>query len=157
MNTVFLANHDYPGALGSLGTGSYILITQYNFPHKYSGDKDTLITQDHDHINNNDRDMLQRECNEAYGSGELGIGQFARDANPQKVLRFLKTVLKADKVISWTGFRVMQTTHKGNGFPVFTLELFSNESECDVYTGLSGPNINKPSKQNKSSFGYDYE
>jgi hypothetical protein len=155
MKTVFMANNDYPGATGSAGTGSYILISQYNFPYEYSNE-DEIITQDHDHINNSHGDMLQTACTESFGNGEFGIGQFSRDAMPHNVMRFLKRVLRAEEGINWTGFRVMQTTNKNNGFPVFTLELFANKSGVNVYSGLSGPNINK-SKNTSKSFGCNHD
>lgn len=52
-------------------------------------------------------------------------------------------MLKADKTIAWSGYRVLGTVNRGNGYPVWTLEIFAKgpDSDTEVYTGQVAPNV----------------
>jgi hypothetical protein len=66
-----------------------------------------------------------------------------RRAKDQQVIDFLVDVLKADKSVTWTGYRVLGTVNRSNGHPVWTLEIFAKDlkSDTEVYTGQDAPNV----------------
>jgi len=140
---------DYPaepyrhGAMGSLGDASYMLLRQFNFPDTYAPALDKHITADHDRCMSWDYKHVSRCFEKHTGTGELGLQDWLRRATDENVLAFLSDILKADTGVVWTGYRIMGTVHRGNGYPVWTLELFAKhpKSKTKVYTGSNAPNV----------------
>ena len=148
MQTVYQAEAYRSGAMRSLGDASYMLIRQHQFPNEYDPDKDQMANWDHDRIMQQQHDHGCRCFAEHTGTGELGLDSWARRAEPEKVLAFLRDILKADQNIKWTGFRILGTVHRGNGYPVWTLELFAkhSESETKVFDTENAPNLVRGSR-----------
>jgi len=146
MNRVFTAAPYVYGQMGSLGRAAYMLIRQFQFPDTYD-DRDIHISADHDRCFQWDRVHAQQCCARHLKTGELGIEGWVGRASEEQVIAFLKDILKTEERFPdavWTGFRVLGSVHQGNGFPVFTLELFAKHAESDtqVYTGAVAPNVN---------------
>lgn len=142
-NRVYQASPYNPGEMGSLGRASYMLLRQFQFPDEYDSDFDKLITADHDRCMSWDYEHARRCFNEYTGTGELGLeGWLGRQAD-EKIMAFLKDILKADASVKWTGYRIMGSVHRGNGYPVWTLELFAKHPDSDtkVYTDSQAPNV----------------
>lgn len=131
------------GALGSFGDAAYMLIRQNDFPKSYREDEQ-LITADHDRCISWDYDHFKGCCKRYVGSGELAIGDWARRAPPDEIMAFLIDVLKADSGVKWTGFRIMGSVNKSNGYPVWTLELFSKKEGSDTKVFNSEPESFSP-------------
>lgn len=149
---VFTAYEPYSfGKLGSLGSATYMLIRQHDFPDTYE-DHETLMQADHDRVVYWDHEHASRCFQEHTGSGHLE--SWARRASASAILKFLKDLLKADPDIKWTGFRILGSVHRGNGYPVWGLELFAKDpkSKTKVYSGQRAPNV----KGGTSIFGGGY-
>ena len=142
-------------AMWSLGDAVYMFIRQFQFPNEYSqedkitsADSDRLIQQDIKHAS----DCFKKHT----GSGELNSKNWFLSAFDEGIMNFLKEILKADSSIQWTGYRILGSVHQGNGFPVWTLELFAKHpsSKTKVYTGSDAPNvmIRKSTKKNDIHF-----
>lgn len=141
---VLMATGYDPNEMGSTGTAAYALIRQHEFPHTYDDTKDVLVSWDHDRAQRADWDHFKACLREFVGTGELAIGSWIRQQYPEKALAFLVKVLKADEQYpgrEWTGYRVLGTVNRSNGYPVFTLEVFSKGSDCEVYSGQHAPNV----------------
>lgn len=155
MSFVFKARTPYtPYAMGSLDRTAYMLIWQHDFPNEYT-DNDKIIGADHDRLrvwHSDFSEVVKRHT----GTGELGIGDWVRKNNPEKVMAFLIELMHADPLVQWTGYRVMGSVHQGNGYPVFSINLFAKhpESKIEVYSGdRSAPNIEK-STERYDPWGY---
>ena len=146
MKEVFIANpYTLSTDMGSLGDASYVLIAQYQFPHFYD-EKDNLFGADHDRCFTWDYQHARECCTRHMKSGEGHIATFARTSNPELVLAFIQDILKANPKVKWTGWRVMGTVNRRNGYPVYTLELFANNSGVEVFSGPLAPNVRKPKR-----------
>lgn len=130
------------GRLGSLGDASYMLLRQYRFPDTYS-EKDELIVRDHDRCMDQDYEHARRCFKEHTGTGECGLQAWLERATDEQVIKFLEDILKVDRNIGWTGYRITGTVNRGNGFPVWSLSLFAKHPQSDtkVYTGEDAPNV----------------
>jgi hypothetical protein len=132
-----------PEALRGLGDASLMLMRQYKFPARYDPDLDKLINSDHDIcLSENYKrttDCVKKHTNQ----GECGIGYWAQKASDEKIIEFLKDILEADLSMEWTGYRILGSVHRNNGFPIWSLELFSKHPKSDtvVYTGEDAPNV----------------
>ncbi len=131
-------------ALGSLGNANEMLIRQYKFPDTYSS-KDTLISTYSDHLladyEHGDR-CFREHTNTSLGG--FGIEDWALAASHKSIFAFLIDVLRADKGIEWTGYRICgSVVYQGNGHAVFHLELFAKHPESDtrIYTATPAPNV----------------
>lgn len=125
MPKVFSAKPYRFGAMGGFGDAAYMLIRQYQFPVDEYEEGEELLGADHDRCVMWDPDHAHRCFAEHTGTGSLGFESWARNSDPKKILAFIKAILKADPNIEWTGFRVMGTVNRSNGFSVWTLELFA--------------------------------
>ena len=136
------------GAMGSLGDASYMLLSQYQFPDEYDSDRDKLTGWDHDRIMQQQYEHGTRCFEQHTGTGELGLEGWLKRAEPEKVLAFLRDILKADPTINWTGYRILGSVHRGNGYPVYTLQLFAKhpESVTVVYNTENAPNLIRGSR-----------
>ena len=154
-HVVFQAEPYQYGEMGSLGKASYMLLRQFQFPNEYE-EKDTLISADHDRCLMWDYAHVCECFKKHMNTGEMGLGHWINSAFDEKVIDFLKDILKADTEVVWTGYRVMGTVNRSNGYPVYTLELFAKhaESKTTVYTGANAPNVSQPSVFNKNYGDY---
>lgn len=143
METVYRAQAYRFGAMGSLGDATYMLIRQYQFPHQYDPNQDKMVGWDHDRIMQQQHDHGRRCFTEHMGTGELGLESWVRRTAPDKVIAFLRDILQADQNVSWTGFRVLGTVHRGNGYPVWTLQLFAKHpnTRTKVFSTENAPNV----------------
>jgi len=144
-NRVYTANPYRDGEMGSFGKASYMLLHQFQFHDMYDSDLDKLITADHDRCMSWDFKHARRCFEEHTGTGELHFETWSRRQSNEKVISFLKDILKANTSVEWTGYRIMGGVHQGNGYPVWTLELFAKHPKSDtkVYTGSDAPNVHK--------------
>lgn len=140
--TVYPAEPKRYNAMGSFGKASYMLIRQHQFPHTYS-QQDEIISADSDRCFQWDHDHARRCFNQHTGGGQLDLQRWVEDATPEEVIAFLADLLKAGPASRWSGFRVLGTVNRGNGYAVWTLQLFRKhpESTTEVFTGESAPNI----------------
>jgi hypothetical protein len=145
---VYIANPYRPRALGSLGDGAYLLIRQFNFPLEYS-DQDKHVQADHDRCFMWDYKHASRCFKQHTGTGDLGFEQWVDSAKDEQVIAFLADILKATASVVWTGYRIMGTVNRSNGYPVWTLELFAKGpmSDTKTYTGPNAPNVRPLSRR----------
>ncbi|MBI5654717.1 hypothetical protein HZC53_03640 [Candidatus Uhrbacteria bacterium] len=141
--------------IGSLGNASLMFIRQFQFPDTYDP-LDGYVGVDHDHVMSEGRNRCIECLMRHTGFGELGLGDWARrtrDADEKfyvvsdvKIIAFLKDFLQAEPGTNWTGYRITQTVNRGNGAPVWTLEIFAKhpDSKTKVYTGQDAPNVERP-------------
>jgi hypothetical protein len=148
MQTVYQAEAHRWDAMSSFGDASYMLIRQHQFPNEYDSDKDQMVNWDHDRIMQQQYEHGRRCFTEHTGTGELGFDSWVQHVEPEKVIAFLQDILKADLNVTWTGFRILGTVHRGNGYPVWTLELFAKhpESETRVFDTTNAPNLIRGSR-----------
>lgn len=142
------------GDLGSLGRASNKLIRQFNFPDTYDPTRDKIRGEDHDRLLSWDLSVTRAILKEHTGTYEMGIGNWIRNATAEAALAFCVALLRADPAVQWAGFRVMGTVHRGNGFVVWTIEIFAKhpETTTKVYTGSHAPNV-RSSKPKVDVFG----
>lgn len=146
LRQVYPANPYIPGNLSSLGKANMMLLKQFQFPDYYEEGKDVFMRQDHDRCLVADYNHTER-CFQDYTGAKSNSYTFefwVLDANDQELLNFLKDVLKADKKVNWTGYRVLGTCD-GRGDAIWSLELFAKhpDSKTLVFSGQNAPNINR--------------
>ena len=149
MQRVFQATPYQPGTLGSTGNAAYMLLRQYQFPDEYDERLDTHLQVDHDRLFQQDHEHASR-CFKTYiETGDMNFPSWLWNAKDSAIILFLKDLMKADARVNWTGYRVMGSVHRGNGFPVFTLELFAKhqKSKTKVYSGDDAPNVLLPAQR----------
>lgn len=129
--------------MGSFGKASYMLIRQHQFPNIYNPKLDKMAGWDHDRIMQQQYAHGTRCFNEHTGTGDLGFEGWVKSADPTRVIAFLRDILKADPAVEWTGFRILGTVNRGNGYPVWTLQLFARHprSNTEVFDGQDAPNV----------------
>ncbi len=130
------------GAMGSLGDASSMLIRQFQFPNTFD-ERDQKVLEDSDRLSTRDYGYNSACYLRHTGKGELRLPEWAREVTHQKVLAFLIDVLKVDKAVAWTGYRITGTVNRSNGYPVYTYELFAKHPESDtvVYNEGKAPNV----------------
>lgn len=72
-----------------------------------------------------DYDGFRALCKESFGRGELGIGQWAKDASKKDLLSFAEKLyaLVEKKECKAKGFRVIRNTNTSSGYPIFTMQV----------------------------------
>jgi hypothetical protein len=150
------------GDMGSLGDASYRLYVQHDFPHIYNK-SDRLVSADDDRLRSWDyakwEEFIRRLREFGPSNGYLGdsIARIGAD----RALPLLKFLLLPDEPAfqdrEWTGYRVMGTVNRSNGYPVWTLEIFSRGegSKTKGYSGFNAPNVKQPHSRSKLGRG-DY-
>lgn len=131
MQSVYPAESYRFGAMSSLGNASYMLIRQHDFPAAYNPEMDTMIGWDHDRIMSHDYEHARRCFDQHLKTGELSLESWALQASPAEIIAFLQDILKADTKVAWTGFRILGTVNRSNGFPVWTFQLFAKHPESE--------------------------
>ncbi len=93
----------------------------------------------------------------------MGLGFWAQKATPEEILAFLKEVtqpclLETQQTLLWTGFRIMVSVHQGNGFPVYTLELFAKHADTStqVYSEANAPNVLRRPRYERAPTPFDF-
>ena len=136
MHEILEATPYNPGELGSLGRAQYMLMAQHQFPVKeYDHPLDIMVTADHDRCVMWDYDHAQACCSRFTGRGDMGIGEWCRTANSTDIFDFWVAILKVEQSHpdrKWTGYRVLGTVNRSNGYPVWSLQLFSKGSQVEV-------------------------
>ncbi len=146
MREVLMATPYQWGELGSFGKAKYMLIRQHEFPHVYNDDE-IMLSADHDRCFDWDYEHTRKCFDRHTGTGERGFAEWVqRSASVNQVMSFLKDVLKAEENhpnVVWTGFRIMGTVNRSNGYTVWTLQLFSKnqKSKTKVYSSPFSPNV----------------
>jgi hypothetical protein len=157
MRKTMVATRYRTGCMESLGNAMYALIRQHDFPFEYDEKKDAYTSADHDRCFQWDYAHAKRCFKEHTGTGDMGFEQWVRNSHAEEVMAFLKDILKVADLDAkgvfghpvgdsgWTGFRILGTVHRGNGYPVWSLELFAKGkgSKTKVYgeTDFNPPNL----------------
>ena len=132
-----------PSRMGSLGDAAHMLIRQCLFPLEYDADE-RFTSADSDRLLSWDYERFRRVLKEHLGTGECGIADWARATGNADVMSFIIDALNARKKnIKWTGYRIVYTVHRANGFPICSLQLFAKRkgSDTKVYSEGDAPNV----------------
>ncbi len=143
MHKVSIANRH--GDMGSLGDASNKFIAQHQFPLEYQEDE-SLIQADHDRMFQWDFDYTRDTFKKHLETGELYLPTWVKSAKPEAVMALLKDLFKVQEShpdVEWTGYRITGTVNRSNGYPVYSLWLFSKTkgSGTKVYSGSHAPNV----------------
>lgn len=148
-NRVMTAQPYCFGAMGSLGDASGMLLRQWRFPDTYN-EKETVWSSDHDRIISWDYDHWG-ECVSRVKDkmGKSGLQSWWQNGRPTHILAFVVDALKANEKdtewadTKWTGFRILGTVNRSNGYPVYSLQLFAkdNKAHTKVYSDANAPNV----------------
>lgn len=145
--------------MGSLDKADHMLLRQYKFPYEYDETRDHHICEYHDRLLENVVDFSKITLTHT-GSGDMGIGDWARAASPKRVIQYFIEAMNADRSINWTGFRVTGTVNRSDGKRVYSLELFAKhpKSKTAVYTGDGlAPNVETPTLKREGNGLFRYE
>lgn len=144
MPYVFPAKPYRFGQMGSMGDAAYMILKQFQFPHEYAeNEKNCFCRWDSDRVFQQQNDHANACVKKHTGKGPLALEFWFDRSSDEQVLEFIKEFLKADPNVKWTGYRVLGSVHRGNGYPIFTLELFAKpaDSTTEVYSGRIAPNV----------------
>ena len=132
--------------LGSYGRGTHVLMRQHEFPDTYDPPLDRMTGDDHDRVQSRDIRRASDCIRKHTGSGDMGLGYWARSAKAADVLAFCKEFLQADPAVEWTGFRILGTVNRASGYVVWSIGLFAKHPSTDtkVYSGENAPNVARP-------------
>lgn len=150
------------GNLGSFGRGEYVLMRQIDFPDSYDP-RDQIHSADHDRIMAWHGLAHVQDCCQKYtGTGDMGIGNWAKTAAANLVLDFCVAMLQADPTVQWTGCRILGTVNRSNGYVVWSIQVFAKHSESNtkVYSGTTAPNVQIGSPDGATDYyggGYHYQ
>jgi hypothetical protein len=141
------------GALSSIrGDASYMLMRQWNFPDTYS-ELDKFQSADHDRMQGWDYKHFDRVCQEHLKTGPMALMSRPLKASREQILAFCKDAHKTTEATfsdgttgEWTGFRILATLNRSNGFLVFSIQLFAKHPDSDTKTYSNGnaPNVKQP-------------
>lgn len=134
--------------MGSFGDASGMLLRQSKFPDSYDENKDILHNVDHDRLISSDYDHWGKCVKERKQIIDGSLERWFMNGKAKDILDFLINVMKADPTVGWTGFRILGTVNRSNGYPVYTLEIFAKgkNSKTKVYSGDNAPNVRRPQK-----------
>jgi len=110
-----------------------MLLRQHQFPREYH-DSEIHVIADSDRLMMHDFDHAQKCYKKHTGTGERNLENWLMETKPDadKIFKFLKDILRADKKIIWTGFRIMGGVHRGDGYVVWTFDLFAKDPNLDT-------------------------
>jgi hypothetical protein len=116
-------------------------LRQFRFPDVFDS-RDKLVSADSDRCFQWDYEHATR-CFEQHVGSEIGFETWLMSVSNAKVLDFIRDILRADANVVWTGYRILGSVHQGNGFTVYTFQLFAkhNNTKTKVYTGHNAPNV----------------
>lgn len=145
MGRVLIAERFFEYKLESLGDANAMLIRQYRFPDTYDEAKDKYTQVDHDRMV---YDNIQKayDCFQKHtGTGEMSFHRWALKVKPTEVIAFLMEYMPECNVkeMKPTGFRILATKNRMNGFTVWGFELFQRgkDSNTPVYSSEKAPNV----------------
>jgi hypothetical protein len=131
------------GQFYSLGKAAYMIIRQHNFPYSYEPDE-SFETQDSDHVILRNFDQ-SRKCIAKHTKhvSEYSLDVWFEKASDSQIMEFIKEFIEADPKVNWTGYRVLGSVHQGDGWNIWTLQLFAKSpaSKTEVYSGKVAPNV----------------
>lgn len=146
-NRVLTAEAYVPYAMSSTGNASGMLLRQYNFPDTYA-EKDKHVTADHDRVIMWDREHWDACIKRAKSIGDRSLEYWCEQGKAEDILTFLADLFSSETIgntkdIKWTGFRILGTVNRSNGYPVYTLELFAKhkDTKTKVYSTPMAPNV----------------
>jgi hypothetical protein len=141
MKQVDAANPYQDGELGTGGTADHMLLRQYEFPDTYDDNHEHLLTIDHDACMRKDHDHALMCIHQYTQRDRSSLDIWLEMASNNRILDFLKAILKADPDITWTGYRILGSASSLG--TIWTLELFAKDpyGATPVYTGMDSPNV----------------
>lgn len=143
MKEVSPANPFKENSLGSSGTASNMLVRQYQFPNRYE-DNEKMEAEYSDYLWRRDEDYT-RNCVEKHAGmpGEGILYNWIPKARDMQILNFIIDVLKSDKNVQYTGYRILATVDQSRGHVVWYFQLFAKDpnSTTKVYSELKAPNV----------------
>ena len=152
---VYTAEQYRHGAMGSFGKADGMLLSQRDFPDTFD-ERDKLMSADHDRCFSWDHEHTDLAFKtHTKGGPPGGFEQWAQGASAEAAFAFLKDVLKAKAPFEdlpdagWTGYRLLGTVNRSNGYPVWSFQLFAKhpETKTAVYTGPGAPNVHQLKKR----------
>jgi hypothetical protein len=122
-------------SMGGRAEGMFIAQSKYPM-HSYDK-RDRIESADHDRLLQQNFTATQEIIKRHTGGGELDIGNWAKKnkKSPGRVINCLKELLVADTNVVWTGYRILATVNRSNGYVVYTLELFAKHPESTTEVG----------------------
>ena len=148
-NHVYQAESYRFGEMGSFGKASGMLLRQSKFPDTYTDDE-LVWSSDHDRVIDWDYEHWKKCVEQARDSMKNGgLENWFQNGKVSDILAFLIDALKANEEgtdyadIKWTGFRVLGSVNRSNGYPVYSLQLFAKKrgSKTKVYSNSNAPNV----------------
>ena len=147
MQEVFLANPFKPNNMGSFGQAREMIIRQFQFPNTYEDDEkmesaysDRCFQWDYDHA---------EQCVKTHtGTGEGILESWFSKSTDAQILSFIIDMLKSNKNVVWTGYRILGSVSVSSGYATWYMELFAKNpnSQTKVYSTLDAPNVLKYAK-----------
>jgi hypothetical protein len=141
MPIVMIAEPYRPGNMGSFGKANYMYIAQSNFPLEYtdeeklhSADSDRVWSWDHEHSS---------AVNKKHLPERMGLEEYLRTSSHEHVLAWLVELLKVEPGVTWTGWRILGSVNRSNGYPVYNYAVFARDpnGDTEVYSGGRAPNV----------------
>ena len=126
--------------MSSMGKASGMLIRQYQFPFVFEDNKDKMIVNYLDRLQQHDEDHIKK-CFKKYGASAWTISNKFESMKVEELFMLLCELNKQDKT-DWTGFRILGTVGS-NGHPYYCLQLFYKhpESATLLYSENDSPNV----------------
>jgi hypothetical protein len=161
-NRVLTAKPYRCGSLGSSDRTAYMLIRMHQFPDVFDDRDEITASADSDRMFDADYSGTRRCFKEHTGHYEMYFKNWVMSASPEQIMAFLIDVLRPSGLVNaqWTGFRILGSVHQGNGFVVWSFQLFAKHPDGDtkVYddTDKDAPNVERleNSNNNYDIFGY---
>ena len=143
--TALIAEPWRPNAMGSFGDAMYMILGQYRFPLHYDPERETVQVVDSDRVGPlHLSECYARHLKPLDEERSLGALHQAIPQLPGPVLvAYAVDVVKADPKRTWTGARVLGSVNRGNGYPVYSFEVFARDPEGDtqVFSGRTASNV----------------
>ena len=135
-------------AMCSTGDASGMLLRQSKFPYAYRKDEE-IWSADHDRIASWDHNhWVATIAKHKEKLGEFGLESWFQNGKAEDILAFLIDMMKAEGKAKWTGFRILGTVNRSNGYPVYSLQLFAKnpKGKTTVYSSENAPNVKRPER-----------
>lgn len=155
VKTVLEAEPFNANQTGSFGNASYMLLRQHRFPHDFE-DHERLTGADSDRLAQWDRARYEAVMRERPQPEATGYQNWLQSCSPSRMLPFLVKLLGADSNVEWTGYRILVSVNKSNGYPVYSFELFAKDprSATNVYSGHEAPNVKQTEREYVDKRGF---
>ena len=164
MRDIFPAQERYNyGMMGSLGSATYMLIAQKAFPESYDETKDKYWTADSDRILMWDYDHFCK-IDEKYRKADgiwMGEELFFTSSDEKTIMEYLSEMAtvgnESNEKVKWTGFRVLGTVNRSNGFPIWSLSLFCKGKGSETKVHNYPPNLQIQNKRFIGILGHEHD